>query len=223
MASDRRKYAALLSEFELVRGDVNERLKTTPRTSQAWKAFKQMRYELYGTKSRTRGFKAMEYPRSRKQAEQMERILHEMRKFTTYKSSTEEGRTKTEELKKKSFEANPHEMDFDEFMDWLKSVSSLSYLAAFDSNLVVRYGGILKEAFETTDDVKKYIDDLVKTARGEIKDTLGIKRFNALLRKEKDMRIGEKIATYIEKQFPDLFYDDTDLFSSDNDDDWDNW
>lgn len=203
------KYTKLYEQYQNAISEANSRLRDLPKGTQAYKAFKKMRYDLYSTKSRTQKFKSMSYPRNPNQAAKMVKELNSINKFLGYKSSTDEGRTRAEERAEAKFSEKGYSMSRDEFIDWLVRSKGFQELAQYDSQRAMEIASKLEEHIGDEDwedindveDIGDYLDNLVEDARkaGGKNPITRDKKLNRLLKKEKDREVREAVFDFLER------------------------
>ena len=203
------KYTKLYEQYQNSLAKANSRLRNLPKGTQAYRAFKKMRYELYSTKSRAKSFKPLSYPRNPKQAAQMIKEIKMMDKFSDYKSTLEENRVVAEENAQKKYSKHKYVMDRDEFIEWVVRSRGFRELAQYDSQRAMDITSKIQEHLGDEDwsdirdveDLGKYLNQLISdarraTARSRVTDDPKIRK---LLKKEKDKEIREAVFDYLER------------------------
>lgn len=203
------KYTKLYEQYQNAISEANSRLRDLPKGTQAYKAFKKMRYELYSSNSRTQKFKSMSYPRNPNQADKMIKELNSINKFLGYKSSTDEGRIRAKEQAEAKFQEKGYSMSRDEFIDWLVRSKGFQELAQYDSQRAMEIVSKLEEHIGDEDwedindveDIGDYLDNLVEDARkaGGKNPITRDKKLNRLLKKEKDREVREAVFDFLER------------------------
>lgn len=203
------KYTKLYEQYQTAIAEANSRLRSLPKGTQAWKAFKKMRYNLYSAKSRTQQFKPMSYPRSPEQAAKLISELNAINKFLEYKSSRDELRTKAEKQAETKFNKKGYPMDRDKFIDWLVRSKGFQELAQYDSQRAMEIASKLEdhigdedwEDINDVEDLGDYLDNLVEDARkaGGKNPITRDKKLNRLLKKEKDREVREAVFDFLER------------------------
>ena len=203
------KYTKLYEQYQNAISEANRRLRDLPKGTQAWKAFKKMRYDLYSTKSRTQRFKSMSYPRNPNQAAKMVKELNSISKFLNYKSSKEESRIEADKHAEAAFSEKGYPMSRDEFIDWLVRSKGFQELAQYDSQRAMEIASKLEEHVGDEDwedindveDIGDYLDNLVEDARkaGGKNPITHNKKLNRLLKKEKDREIRKEVFDFLER------------------------
>ena len=203
------KYTKLYEQYQTQLAEANRRLHDLPKGTQAWRAFKKIRYDLYSTKSRTRRFQTLSYPHNPKQAARMVQELNAISKFNDYKSSKESERTTAQESAEKKYKEKGFSMDREKFLEWLTNSKGFQELAQYDSQRAMAVGEFLEENFDNDEWEKindipsagKYLDTLLKDLRNGEKDLNHIQdaKLYKLLKKEKDKEVREAAFDFLER------------------------
>lgn len=198
----------LYFEYKKVQDKFNAMIKNLSPSSQAYKFIQKEKARIYGMSPKNHSYtqyRGGKYFKSNYlsniddiRREQMISLISSFNKFSSYKSSTQEGYEDIKNRQQRTYEANDHALSYDDLMDWIQNSDNFAkMLSSYDSDTALKYAQYLIETSDTEDEAKDKFDSMWDDEKSFINKNAEF--YKGMTEKEKDEFVAQRISEYLEK------------------------
>lgn len=195
-------------EYLKVEKKFNTMIKNLSHSSQAYKFIQKEKARIYGMSPKNRSYtqyRGGKYFKSNYlsnidsiRREQMVSLISAYNKFSSYKSSTQEGYEDIKDRQQRTYESNDHPLSYDDLIDWIQNSENFAkMLSSYDSDTALKYAQYLIETSDTEDEARDKFDSMWNDEESFIKKNAEF--YKGMAEKDKDEFVAKRISSYLEK------------------------
>ena len=195
-------------EYLKVEKKFNAMIKNLSHSSQAYKFIQKEKARIYGMSPKNHSYtqyRGGKYFKSNYlsnidsiRREQMVSLISAYNKFSSYKSSTQEGYEDIKDRQQRTYESNDHPLSLEDLIDWIQNTNNFGkMMSSYDSDTAMKYAQYLIETSDSKDDAKEKFDSMWDDEESFIEKNAEF--YKGMAEKDKDEFVAKRISEYLER------------------------